>query len=889
MDSLLLRLVLLLLAAPETYTPEELAALDRALHAGNLTRADLAFDKAQAEGHGCLPIVREMLEDPLKIAPEMDRLAANTTSPFAALLAGAAMLGETLPSAPEPPPIPRTPEEALDLLARIAAAQPRTDSAFRDQLLDDVTWHMPSEKPKDGLHESAAKLPLLAKEWIAAFGDPAVWTRTLPFPADAPLVRDTPFGRVALGTAHDDTYDGDYAVIVDPGGNDRYRGRVGAAAGTGNRRVGFLADLSGDDVYDCGETDITLGAAVLGIAALYDLGQGNDRYAGGNVSLGAAIGGTAVFYDDGGSDIYEGKTFTEGAAAFGIAVLFDDATQPRPVQPTDEETKDPIDIRLFDNDRISAHANAQAFARPKGVAFCVNRRGNDTYEAGGVYLHAPLFADRYQSFSQGFAIGARETDWAGGVAMLVDFEGNDRYLGDVYNQGVGYWYAAGLLWDGGGNDSYEMTQYGQGSGIHLAVGGLVDVSGNDTYVMHSGLGQGGSHDYAASILHDRQGNDRYMGATSCNGCGLTNAVGIFIDRAGDDTYGARREGGLNTGRPARDFGSIGVMLDLQGRDDYLGGMEDGGVWRGTDIGVGVDVTVAAPETPVPPEPPKTRIPEGPLCQETFDQLWAIAVRWEVGDNRVIVPAARKRLAEFGPAVLPYLDAKVETDNSGLELRAFVEVLKGLDATDFLRRNATAESARRRKVALHLISELKAVALADAVVKLLEDKDLDRRAAAALAAIGSHAGDAVLVEWLSGDSRHAAAAVSALVALEADVYPALRPLLGSPDFAVRGRVVTGLAAHFTRYGEAVRADRDLPVRARRSVLEVLGRAAWSPGESDALALAALLDHEDWGVRGDAARVIARFRAEPAMRAGVDALERRLAVETEPYVKAAARRP
>jgi hypothetical protein len=872
----------------EAFTAEELKALDRALHAGNLGRADLRFDKAQAEGHGCLPLVAEMLKDPLVIAPKMCRIADHASGPIAALLEGAMLLGET--EWPERQmPVPTTPDEALDLLSKIAAAQPRIEGdAIREQLLDDMTWHMPTTLPKDGLHETAAKLPILAREWATTFGDPAVWTRRLAFPVASPFVRDTPFGKVALGTMKDDTYEGDYAVIVDPGGNDRYKGRIGAAHGTENRRVGFLADLGGDDVYDCGSTDITLGAAVLGIAALYDLGAGNDRYSGGHVSLGAAIGGCAVFYDDGGSDVYEGKTFTEGAAGFGVAIFFDDATQGKPEMTSDEGTKEPVTIGLFDNDRVSAYANAQAFARPRGVAFCINRRGNDTYEAGGVYLHAPLFSDRYQSFSQGFAIGARETDWAGGVAMLIDHEGNDRYLGDIYNQGVGYWYSAGLLWDGQGNDSYEMTQYGQGSGIHLAVGGLVDAQGNDTYVMHSGLGQGGSHDYAASILHDRGGNDRYMGTTACNGCGLTNAVGLFIDRAGDDTYGARREGGLNTGRPARDFGSIGVLIDLAGKDDYLGEMADGGVWRGTDVGVGLDVTPPPPtEAPGPPEPPPitTKIPDGPLDQETFDKLWEIAVRWEVGDNRVIVPAARKRLVEFGDAVLPYLDAKVETDNSGLELRAFVDVLRGVGATEFLRRNAMHESLRRRKVALHVIGELKAKELADVVAAMLGDKELDRRAAAALAAIGSHAGDAVLVRWLDGDSRHAAAAVSALLVLEADVYPALRPLLGSGDFAVRGRVVTLLAAHFARYGDAVRADLALGGLAQRSFLDVLARAEWAPEASDAAALAALVDHEDWGVRGDAARVIRRFAKAEAMRPAALALERRLKVETEPYVKGA----
>jgi hypothetical protein len=880
-------------AAQETYTPEELHALDRALHAGNLDRHDLTFDKAQAEGKGCLPVVREMLDDPLKIAPEMDRIAADAQDPLSALAEGARLLEGSV-GAPGAPSVPTTPDEALDLLEKIAARQPKIDFKPRAQLLEEMTWHLPSKEPKvEDLHEQAAKIPLLASAWVETFGDPtafAQWPKSA-FPAGTPYVRDTPYGRIALGTPNDDTYVGDYAIIVDPGGNDRYKGRVGAAEGTENHRVGLLVDLQGDDVYDCGDTDITLGAAVLGIAALYDLGQGNDRYTGGHVSIGAAIGGCAVLYDDGGSDIYEGKTFTEGAAGFGIGILFDDAKQDRPVQPTDEETKDPIDVHLFDNDRVSAWANAQAFARPRSVAFCINRRGNDVYEAGGVYLHAPLFSDRYQSFSQGFAIGSRDVDWAGGVAMLIDGEGNDLYLGDIYNQGVGYWYSAGLLWDGGGNDTYEMTQYGQGSGIHLAVGGLVDVSGNDTYVMHSGLGQGGSHDYAASILHDRGGNDRYLGNTSCNGCGLTNAVGIFIDRSGDDLYAARRDGGLNAGRPARGFGSIGVFVDLGGKDDYLGPMEDGGVWKGSDIGVGTDVPTPPPAETGPPGPPpiQAKIPdvcsyEGPLTQEVFDQLWELAVRWEVGDNRVIVPAARKRLIAFGPDVLPYLDARVETDNYGLELRAFVDILRGLPATEFLKKNLAAESERRRKVALYLVTELKATELAAEVARMLDDKDLDRRAAAALAAIGSHAGDQTLVAWLKGDSRHAAAAVAALTELEADVYPDLRPLLGSDDFAVRGRVVTGLAAHFAKYGDSVRADLVMKdVRALRSVLDVLARADWKPGEKDALALAALMDHEDWGVRGDAARVIRKHDKEDAMRPAVTALEKRLAVETESFVK------
>ncbi len=720
-----------------TYTPEELAALDTALEAGNLRRSDLAFEKALTKGHGALPVVHAMLRDPLRIAPEMDaivrrqnELTARLGAGVAALVVGADLLSEeegaaTVPDVPILEFDVSGPDALIDRLTMLVARQPQYEStwptaggdesprvldALRERLPAAMAWHEVFESPFEGerrdaavawrenepaaLIEAASAIDgaRAVRDWLAAFGDPGRWLTELPaaaFPSDAPLVVETPYGRVALGTAGDDVFTGDFAALIDPGGNDRYADcRIGAAYGTAGRRVGFFADLGGDDVYECGDVNITVGAAVLGVAAFYDLGAGNDRYVTGHCTLGAAMGGAAVFYDDGGSDVYEGRTFTQGAAALGIGVFIDDAVQPLPESSTDEGTKEPVDIGLFDNDRLSAWANAQAFARPRGVALCINRRGNDTYEAGGVYLHAPLFSDRYQSFSQGFAIGERGIDWAGGVALLIDHDGNDRYLGDIYNQGVGYWYGAGLLWDGGGNDSYEMTQYGQGSGIHLAVGGLVDVSGHDTYVMHSGLGQGGSHDYAASMLHDRGGNDRYHGSTSCNGCGLTNSVGIQIDRAGDDLYGARRRGGFNSGRPARGFSSIGVLVDLAGKDDYLGEMTNGEVWRHTDVGVGIDITrpaetAASDATPAADQAsgaakiPEVCTYEGDLTQEVFDELWAIAVRWEVGDNRAIVPVARTRLIAFGPDVLAMLDAKVETDNSGLELRAFVVVLRGL--------------------------------------------------------------------------------------------------------------------------------------------------------------------------------------------------------------------
>jgi len=942
----------------DTYTPEELAALDRALHAANMTREDLTFRKDMTEGHACFEDVRALLTDPLRIAPWMDGFAGlvTRTTPIRhpawtavdragleypsegggwhgieAFLGGRqvehdaeALLDRLARLAGSPMPADALAKELgaddADLLRRSLPLgmdfHEVFDSPFRDER-DEALVQAGKAKPDAWLHETALRIsvPDHVRTWTQCFAKAGPWLEGLPpevFPQDEPLVRETPSGRVALGTPKDDVYEGDFAVLIDPGGNDRYVGcRLGSAYGTAGHRVGFFADLGGDDVYDCGDVNLTLGAAVLGIAAFFDLGAGNDRYVGGHGSLGAAMGGVAVFYDDGGSDVYEGKTFTQGAAGFGIGVFYDDAVQARPTVTTDEGTEDPVEIALFDNDRLSAWANAQAFARCRGVALCINVRGNDVYEAGGVYLHAPLFADRYQSFSQGFAIGERGIDYAGGIAMLIDYDGNDRYLGDIYNQGVGYWYSAGLLWDGGGNDTYEMTQYGQGSGIHLAVGGLVDVSGNDTYVMHSGLGQGGSHDYAASILHDRGGNDRYMGNTSCNGSALTNSVGLQIDRSGDDLYAGRSSGSINFGRPARGFDSIGVLLDLGGKDDYLGIMKDDTSWRHTHLGVGIDeasapadttgegVTPAADQPTGRAEVPDVCSYEGELTQEVFDELWAIAIRWEVGDNRLIVPKARQRLIAFGTAILPMLDEKMEEDASGLELRAYVDVLKGLGEQDadavagLLARNLESPVERRKRVALYLVGELKVVSLEHDVVALLagDDEGLQLRAAGVLASLGSHAGDEALKGWLAPeeDERKIQTALGTLLGLGSDVYPQVRPLLDHPLMSVRTRLVALLVAHADLYLDAVRADLaavDLSDRARRTVLDVLAKTNPAHDASDQLVLQVLLEHRDWGMRADAVRWLRRWADEgdPWAKARLGEL---LQTERDPYVLFCAR--
>jgi hypothetical protein len=993
----------------DTYTPEELAALDQALWAGNLTRADMHFMKDYGEGYGCFPIVHEMMDDPLKIAPWMDAVAAYRNwsiepgyllSQVGAFTSGTPRL--TSPQAKTAADLGAQDDQDLAgmSLDTIVDSCVRTISqpvalpwdkaeleTLRSEITTPIAWHSFESSIKDTNDESSSSTDLnelytqLSKLELVEPVNLTVWQvltwrwqQSAPrneWPESAPYILDTEYGRICIGTPGDDYYEGDFAVLIEPGGNDTYHNcRIGAAYGKrtpgtrlgpdgeptgasadysplGDGHIGYFCDLGGDDLYDCADVDITLGAAVLGVAAFYDLGGGNDRYYGGFCSLGAAMGGVATFYDDGGCDYYSGKAFTQGAAGFGIGIMTDDSLTDAPVFDTAEGNEGVIDEHesgasdkdvhsQMDNDYYTAWEGAQAFARTRGVALCINRRGNEVYHAGGVYLHAPLFADRYHSFSQGFAIGERDIDWAGGIAMLIDYAGNDRYLGDIYSQGVGYWYSAGLLWDGGGNDSYEMTQYGQGAGIHLAVGGLVDCAGNDTYVMHSGLGQGGSHDLSASILHDRGGDDRYMGATTCNGAALTGSVGIQIDRSGNDTYGGRKDSGVNH-TDNRSY-NIGVLVDCAGNDDYLGIQADGLTTLMRNLSMTADIApppvpesageampaAAAEDTAGANVPlPEVISYKGELTQEVFDELWAICCRWEVGDNRYIVPKAKERLLAFGPQILTYLEPKMNDDES-LTMRGYTSILQPLyegegkqAVIDLLKRQAATDDETRQNNALYIAGDIKVAEMADTAAGFLDSASslLQRRAMGVLASLGSHAGDDKLIALLTSDNEvPLKSALSAAITLKIDCYPAIQPLLSHPLISVRELAIDRLAGQWETYGPAIEADiaelaaretlNAADLRRARSLQHVLMRLTTVPSAGTVAAVGNLLPADDWGLRGDAVRTVRHWEklaqadlewtsADPQLVDALDTagawVDELLQDEQNPYVKACGETP
>ena len=382
----------------------------------------------------------------------------------------------------------------------------------------------------------------------------------LPQNADLTTYLGTQPGWV-VGGPDNDYYSGDYKFILDFGGDDVYD----LSYDETNPHGVIIIDLSGNDTYRA-QSDFVLGSGCLSVGILIDM-EGDDRYDAKSFSIGSGYFGFGVLYDAKGDDRYNGDTHVEGAASFGVGLL------------VDEQGRDNYNGALF----------AQGFGFVEGFGLIQDGDGSDTYYAGGKYKDILRYDDHFLSLSQGFGYGLRPLI-SGGIGGIVDNNGNDLYYSDIFGQGSSYWWSLGFICDQKGNDNYQSFQYAQGSAAHMSLGILVDGTGSDIYTS-KGVSQGCGHDYSAGILLDRNGNDTYTAYDLSQAAGSANGVGILIDNNGNDRYSIfDPSNSQGYGNPRREYGSIGLFMDLGGQDQYMGNGRDNFYWR-TDSkwGAGMDI------------------------------------------------------------------------------------------------------------------------------------------------------------------------------------------------------------------------------------------------------------------------------------------------------------
>ncbi|GAB4151148.1 MAG: hypothetical protein Kow00107_01760 [Planctomycetota bacterium] len=615
----------------KAFNAEELAALEFALSAANLTIKDMSFEKKYVNDPYRLTTVNRMLDEPMYMAElthetgvKMHRAAAN---PPAAI----EYMSKLLDLSWSKEMIIAFPSERYQALAFADAFEPGrkdaaratikavgdlpeylqrpiiellTAAAIADKLVreslasltdeergvllnvlphwvsesDEVNlapeWSEAAEKYKDGndILKMAAKVDL-AKISYATSLLSALVSKVSKQIAQMPQDEAMKFSQKLSAPLAIPTPLGDLVI----GGiyEDTYR-----------KDAAICIDLGGSDSWMM-PSSRAISAAPGGktegrrhISIIIDA-SGDDRYLPPD-KLGIATGvmGIAMLFDLAGDDFYRAGNISGGAGILGAGVLVDS-------QGEDIYQADCFGLGagkfgfglIADgngNDNYRGARFVEGFGYVKGCGAIADDEGNDIYYAGGKYLHTPLLPTNYQSLSQGFGFGMRYNNASGGFGIIADAAGNDSYVTEVYGQGSSYWFSGGLLVDGGGNDYYISTQYSIGTGIHLSAGALLDRSGNDHYFCKNGVGIGGCHDWATGMLMDLDGDDYYQGAGASIGTGHTNGVGILLD-SGKGRDGYSGIGGLTQGDASevRGTASIGVFIDMGGEDSYSTGLQNG--------------------------------------------------------------------------------------------------------------------------------------------------------------------------------------------------------------------------------------------------------------------------------------------------------------------------
>lgn len=435
-----------------------------------------------------------------------------------------------------------------------------TRSLLRRQALDDQL--SPFESP-----DFRQLLPLVEREAVVAgmldlAGAVERLQRFVKNEAALPPVAwslQTPLGWIVVDTTgrnnrHQLT---DALLVLDVGGDDDYE----FLARSDTHGISVLLDHRGNDRYRAAAPGADPSSATLGYGILWDT-EGDDRYEGGQQAQASALFGAALLVDGGGSNRFVATSRSQAFALAGVAVLAGGGG----------------------DDEYTAQTYSQATGGPRGVAVLVDPGGNDRYALTALPLvrPSPQLPDRNTSMGQGAGYGIRGDFFdgrsiAGGIGLLLDLDGNDRYEAQVFAQGVGYYEGLGMLLDDGGNDRFEAAWYAMGASAHYAAGVLLKRgTGNDVYRSTHEMVLGTGNDLSVGVFVDEGGDDEYFATELSLGVAHANSTGIFVDGAGNDRYvfasltcralGAAVQHAW--GNPRENLPNLGLFLDLGGVDAY---------------------------------------------------------------------------------------------------------------------------------------------------------------------------------------------------------------------------------------------------------------------------------------------------------------------------------
>jgi len=356
--------------------------------------------------------------------------------------------------------------------------------------------------------------------------------------------RKTPYGTILVSGRGGRRHTGrGCAVIYDIGGDDVYASSI-AASVWGSVPTAVVVDYSGDDAYEAWKP-FSQGCGDFGVGLLADL-RGDDSYVGVRFAQGVGFCGVGGLFDEAGDDVYRVIDLGQGLGHWGVGMLVDRKGR----------------------DRYESHDTSQGVGLPGGLGLlCDGGDGPDSYYCKGKDPSGYGTAGVFRGWGQGMGVGYRPYA-SGGVGVLFDEAGEDRFEAGNFSQGGGYFYAFGVLHNAGKErDVYIGSRYAQGFGCHQAAGAFIDAGGNDLYTTRLAVAQGLAWDESVGLFIDVEGDDRYEGGGFSQGASAMNGWTIFIDRSGKDTYlyTDQARAGSNT---YHDGTSLSFFLDLGGQQDH---------------------------------------------------------------------------------------------------------------------------------------------------------------------------------------------------------------------------------------------------------------------------------------------------------------------------------
>ncbi len=217
-------------------------------------------------------------------------------------------------------------------------------------------------------------------------------------------------------------------------------------------------------------------------------------------------------------------------------------------------------------------------------SFLLDLRGNDSYNAiysnGSISLSFDINGnDRYMDApyaTKGICFlidgegddrysGRTASSWDGGIASLIDLNGNDVYDSGEGNTQSYSRNAFSLLADIKGDDIYKSMNHSQACSEDGGIALLLDLYGNDAFFAadYSQAYASGFPHTSLSILINLAGDDYYEAGSFCQGYGEKGGIAFMFDFLGEDGYYASQFSQASSA-----WLGIAVLLDGDGKNRF---------------------------------------------------------------------------------------------------------------------------------------------------------------------------------------------------------------------------------------------------------------------------------------------------------------------------------